>query len=92
VVQPGGQADDLCPSNFCFRRARDLDSFRQSDKRNTGADGHGAALQRGENQAGRNLQAQQHSKLRHGRRVPAGPLAVDPRQVGLGRPSRLMGF
>jgi hypothetical protein len=46
-----------------FRRARDLDRFRQSDKRNAGVDGHGAALQRGENQAGRNLQAKQHSNF-----------------------------
>ena len=61
-----------------FRRARDLDRFRQSDKRNAGVDGHGAALQRGENQAGRNLQSRSTLRLRHGHRVPAGPLAVEP--------------
>src|SRR6187399_1817037 len=58
-----------------FRRARHLDRLGQSDQRNTGADGHGAALQRGEKQAVRELPANQYSELCHRHRVPESPLA-----------------
>src|SRR3954463_6811979 len=44
----------------------ELDGIRKGDQRHAGPDGHGAALQRGEEQADGELQAQQYPELRGG--------------------------